>query len=84
MPIEIPVPKDDVVCETIMHEFKNDKGKLAAEDCASLELQIDQLVEQLYDLSNKDRALVQDYVTRFSAGYIKRRRHEVHQRELSA
>ena len=73
----IPIPRDDSVCEALMRKLEHDKALNPREQIKKLEKENNSYVIAYYNIDEKEEAIIEDYVSRFSADYVKSREEEL-------
>ena len=62
---KVLIPKDEHVIHEILQEYKNDKKQLEEFPISRLELEIDELVYELYGLDDNDRTVIEEFLQKF-------------------
>ena len=75
--LAIPVPRDDSVCEKLMRRLEKDRALNPQESLEKLEKENDACIFSYYEISKKERAIIEEFVSRFSADYVKSREEEL-------
>ena len=77
----IPIPRDDSMCEKLMRRLEHDRTLNPHERIKKLEKENDSCVLAYYEIDEKEKAIIEDYISRFSAEYVKSREEELQKKD---
>ena len=77
----IRIPRSDSVCEKLIKKLKADSEGEPQKELERLQKKNEASVFSYYKINKKERAMINDYVLRFSAEYVKSREEELKKRE---
>jgi hypothetical protein len=77
----IPIPRSDSICEKLIRRLGTDLALKPQKELEKLQKKNETSVFSYYEINKKERAIIDDYVSRFSAEYVKSREEELKKEE---